>query len=121
MKPEPGKKNFSLLWILGGVAVAAGAALLFARSKRPIGDEEYVAKEKELFEQLPHFIARLRSELPMLKGERQQEVQRLLYTYERKLRVIEEALRSFPDDVEKRKAYYEAERALLELEQRLSE
>ncbi len=121
MKPDPAKKNFSLLWILGGVAVAAGAALLFSRSKHPLSDQEYEQKEKDFLERAPTFIARLQGALTTQTGERRQETERLLHYFEHKLAVIEEAFSIFPNDLKGRKALYAVEHSLYNLETGLSD
>lgn len=84
-------------------------------------DEQYIAKEKELLQQLPTFIERLRQALPTQQTERQKETERLLHYYEHKLEVLSQAFELFPNDLEGRKALYAAERAFYELEQHLSE
>ena len=119
MKPDPKKKNFSLLWILGGAVAAAGAAIIFGRSKDTVSNDRYSKEEKRILEEAPDLILQLRSSLSSLPYERKQEAERLLIGYERRLTMLKEANRLFPNDVDVRRAIYQAELSLEELEQRL--
>lgn len=121
MKPEPGKKNLSLLWFLGAGTVAVATATLFSRTRRSLTDEEFLIKEKEFFDKLPGLIDDLRKALPEIADERRGEMEELLEDYERKQRVMEGAFELFPENLEYRRLHYDLERSWAELERGMKE